>query len=364
MSAHTFGTTKPISRRNLLSHDPVAPVESRKVANAPFDKRCGADVILRTSNDVDFYLHKDILSLASTFFETMFSLAQTSVATPSDQATLASDDPDLPIIEVSEDSLTLEHILRYCYPVRDPVLVDLPLLDRVLGAAIKYALETVIEHAMNSLRGFIVDEPLQVFIIACRHSCEDEARLAAETLKGKEKWVQMADTFAETVAGRCYIPEMGDISAYTYYHLIRFLLHGLRGGFKFCHSGTPHPFGQLEDASYPTSIYPFNQPSTDLVIRSTDGLDFRVHRIMVEMQIAANPVYPLQGILLFPPLSGIELDGLPVIQSKESSLVLGPLLRLCYPGTPDTCILNWNATKCFRKIDIIAAALRYSTRHD
>lgn len=293
---------KPISRHIPVSRNPVTPVKVREVATAPFDKRCSADVIFRTSNDVDFYLHKNILSLASTFFETMFSLAQTPTTTLPDHATLASGDPDLPVVEVSEDSLTLEHILRYCYPVRDPVLADLPLLDRVLGAAIKYALEAVIEHAMNSLRGFIADEPLRVFIIACRHLCEDEARLAAETLRGKEQWVQMADTFAETCAGRCYIPEMGDISGGTYNRLIRFLLRTLGGDFKFCYSGTTRPSLDTLHCESP-SVYPFNQPGTDLVLRSMDGLDFRVHRIMVEMQVAANPVYPLQGILLSPPLS-------------------------------------------------------------
>ena len=44
--------------------------QARKAAS-PFDKP-SADVILRTSDFVDFYVHKVVLSLASAFFEDMF----------------------------------------------------------------------------------------------------------------------------------------------------------------------------------------------------------------------------------------------------------------------------------------------------
>ena len=55
---------------------------ARQVADAPFDKRCGADMIFRTSDNVDFFLHKPILSLASSFFETMSSLPSTTSSGP------------------------------------------------------------------------------------------------------------------------------------------------------------------------------------------------------------------------------------------------------------------------------------------
>lgn len=101
-------------------------------AAGPFDKRCNADVLFLTADNVNFYLHKNVLSLASTFFEGMFSLSQPAVT-----EMYAYD--DLPIVEVPEDSLTLDNLLRYCYPVQEPAISDLQVLDRVLGAALRYS---------------------------------------------------------------------------------------------------------------------------------------------------------------------------------------------------------------------------------
>ena len=84
------------------------------VAKKPFDIRT-ADIIIRTSDNVDFYVYKAILAIASPFFDDMFSLAQTA-ATPTDNVT---QDP----VVVSEDSDTMDCLLRLCYPTDDPTLV-------------------------------------------------------------------------------------------------------------------------------------------------------------------------------------------------------------------------------------------------
>ncbi|PSR70421.1 hypothetical protein PHLCEN_2v13672 [Hermanssonia centrifuga] len=95
-------------------------------APAPFDQ-LEADTVLRTSDTVDFYVHKSILMVASSVFETMFSLPQ-----PADAAQQS-------VIHVSEDSRTLEYLLRFCYPLVDnPVFDDLSKLEVVLESAMKY----------------------------------------------------------------------------------------------------------------------------------------------------------------------------------------------------------------------------------
>lgn len=42
-------------------------------AASPFDDR-NADVIFRSSDDIDFHVHKSILSFASPFFHDLFTL--------------------------------------------------------------------------------------------------------------------------------------------------------------------------------------------------------------------------------------------------------------------------------------------------
>lgn len=343
--------------RKMSSEDIGQP----EAGSAPFDKRCSADVIFRTSDNVNFYLHKIVLSLSSTFFEDMFSLSQPPGATSS-----ASD--ELPVVEVTEDSLTLDHLLRYCYPVRNPVIKSLEVLDLVLGAAIKYTLEAAIEFLTEALRALVKENPLQAFTVSCRHRCEDEARLAAEAWRkvGEDsEWSDNATTFGQTYAARCYTPEMENLPAGIYFRLIRFVASGKdeeKGThIKFCDppNTAESDAGEAEDAG--DTEYPFNQPRADLILRSVDGVDFKIHRVIIEMQITANPVFPLQSILLSAPLPDTNVDGLPVIQTRETSSTLRILLQSCYPGTPSNNILLWDAESCCapKTINAIGAAQRY-----
>lgn len=321
-----------------------------QLAAEPFNNRCNPDVIFLTTDNVRFYLHKNVLSLASTFFEGMFSLSQPAVP-----ETQTSD--DLPIVEVSEDSLTLDSLLRYCYPVQEPVISDLQILDRVLGAAIKYTLEAVITRVIRTVRGFAETHPLGVYAIAYRHRCEEEARLAAETWKmTRQDWPSNAETFADTFAALCYGPEISGLPASAYFRLIKFVSGTAVANTKFC---DPLPRAdQLPPAD--TTLYPFDQPGADIVLRSTDNIDFKIHKFMVEMQIAANPTFPLPAILLSAPLVDVLVDGLPIIQTKENSSVLGTLLKICYPCPSGCFCLDWDKLRfCIAAVDTIAAALRY-----
>lgn len=117
-----------------------------KTASEPFDKPSTANIIFRTSDGVHFYAHKIILSLASTFFEDMFSISQPSPASKV-QETLNG----VPLVDVPEDEATFDCVLRYCYPVHDPVVENSELLERVLCAVIMYELIEAIELATAAL---------------------------------------------------------------------------------------------------------------------------------------------------------------------------------------------------------------------
>ncbi|TFY77684.1 hypothetical protein EWM64_g6328 [Hericium alpestre] len=127
---------------------PPSSVREPRVADEPFNDTT-ADVILRTSDKVDFYVYKNILSLASPFFKDMFCLPQSKPASdPSvGDGTMASH----PIIDVSEDARTMNLALRFCYPMRKPTMTELKDVGPVLLAACKYDMDTVFDVAKVSL---------------------------------------------------------------------------------------------------------------------------------------------------------------------------------------------------------------------
>ncbi|KAH9072218.1 hypothetical protein EDB83DRAFT_2572275 [Lactarius deliciosus] len=121
---------------------------SPKLAQAPFDDP-RADLILRSSDGVNFRVFKVILSLASSIFADMFTLPPP----PASQG--SSDEP--PVVALPEDAETLDLALRHCYPIRSPE-VDLlePSLTRFLTDTIER-------------------DPVGVYALAAAYECRDIA---------------------------------------------------------------------------------------------------------------------------------------------------------------------------------------------
>ena len=190
-------------------------MEASRLAGCPFDK-ASADVILRSSNKVDFLVHKLVLSLASPFFETMFSIPQPSTHERS---------TDKPIVDVPEDNVVLECLLRYIYPVSDPYISDFSVFDRVLAAANKYELAEAVALVTTALRGFIYSHSLDVYAIACHQRCESVAREAASAWLARARYGNdNADPFAQTPAGSSWTPTMeARLTAGCYFRLLQFL---------------------------------------------------------------------------------------------------------------------------------------------
>ncbi|KAI6023343.1 hypothetical protein EDC04DRAFT_300183 [Pisolithus marmoratus] len=146
----------------------------------PFDHE-KADVILRSSDNIDFRVFKLFLSLASPFFETLFDLPQ-----PSEEMSTDVEIKDgLPVIPVSEDSKTLNLLLRLCYPCTladDPALEDFRDVVNVLEAAKKYSLDAIERTVCKSLFSPKILEvnSLRCFALACRARMQNECILAAK----------------------------------------------------------------------------------------------------------------------------------------------------------------------------------------
>jgi len=149
-------------------------------ASSPFDHP-KADVVLRTSDNVDFRIFKLFLSLASPFFESLFELPQ-----PSKERTENWEMKDgLAVIPVSEDSRTLDALLRFCYPctlAEDPSLDYFKDVVNVLEATKKYSLEGIenaICQALFNPKILEVDS-LRCFAIARRARLRDQTLMAAK----------------------------------------------------------------------------------------------------------------------------------------------------------------------------------------
>ncbi|KAI1795627.1 hypothetical protein LXA43DRAFT_856902, partial [Ganoderma leucocontextum] len=131
-----------------------------------------ADIIFRSSDDVDFRLYKVILAKASPVLRTMLDLPQPSSHT--------SSTPDQPhVVKLSEDAKTLENVFRLCYPVEHPTVTSLDDVHPILEAARKYDMACVAANLRCVITPFLSKEPLRVYAIAYMLQMEDVAGEAA-----------------------------------------------------------------------------------------------------------------------------------------------------------------------------------------
>ncbi|KAF8555641.1 hypothetical protein OG21DRAFT_1476426 [Imleria badia] len=149
-------------------------------AAAPFD-HVKADIILRSSDNIDFRVFKLFLSLASPFFETLFEIPQ-----PDDETVEQEVKDGLAVIPVTEDSRTLDALLRFCYPCTladDPNIEVLKDAMDVMEAARKYSLDAIETKARKAIVNpkILQVEPLRCFVIAHRGRLREEALLAAKS---------------------------------------------------------------------------------------------------------------------------------------------------------------------------------------
>jgi hypothetical protein len=85
------------------------------------------------------------------------------------------------------------------------------------------------------------------------------------------------------------------------------------------------PQGQINPATSP--FEPFDVPDANLIIRSSDLVDFRVCKSALAM---ASPFF--KDLLSLPqPSDGESVDGLPVVRLSEDSELLNSLVSMLYP---------------------------------
>ena len=136
-----------------------------------------ADIVLRSSDGVQFRVRKSLLSDASPVFGDMFSIPQPN-STP--------DSDDTEPINLSEPSKTVKLILSLCWHSDSPLtslLIDsLSDIANLLQAADKYDIKSIRDTAFHSLSQpkCLENEPLRVYAITSRYGAYDTAALAAQ----------------------------------------------------------------------------------------------------------------------------------------------------------------------------------------
>lgn len=144
-------------------------------AAAPFDSK-EANSILRSSDYVDFRVHRYIIAFASPVLGAFVSSAS-QLPPPSASR---RHHQKRPVVELPEPSEVLDMFLRFIYPVSEPsiTLDDAAIL---LEMARRYAAPSVASRMrLHLLRPDILDpNPLRVYALACFGEMEDVARIAA-----------------------------------------------------------------------------------------------------------------------------------------------------------------------------------------
>ncbi|KAJ7033509.1 hypothetical protein C8F04DRAFT_1104932 [Mycena alexandri] len=134
----------------------------------PFDE--SIDAILRSSDGLDFPVHRAVLALASPFFKDLFSLPQ------------PESEPKVPVIPVAESSLILQKLLGTWYPGTEAVVAfdGIEQLAEILELAMsKYEFRFVGPTMRRYLQDYLDTDAVAVYAIACRYHWEDLARKAA-----------------------------------------------------------------------------------------------------------------------------------------------------------------------------------------
>ena len=298
-----------------------------------------ADVYIWSINGVPFKVHKVILSLASDHLKTLLN--------PTLPETHFHDGPErklhdgFPSFHFPEHSDVLDPLFRLCYPVDDPLLDSIEEVRSTLEAAKKYQMREAVKITKRKLLAFAVTEPLRVYAIACQLGLEDVALDAAKEVLKQE-------------AQYAYADELETIPASAYRRLLAFCESGgstpsalvARRASIAIPSRTISPSPALLRAKRSLSTYsprlaasalspksapyPFNARDADIVLSSSDNVQFRTYKNIIEL---ASPV--LTSMLAGIPSSTERRFSLPDpvrrLSLPESSQVLAILLRICYP---------------------------------
>ncbi|KAI0339872.1 hypothetical protein BDW22DRAFT_550945 [Trametopsis cervina] len=161
-------------RKASMSRKTPQPTSGDAPTVSPLFNDNDADVIIRTSDNVDFRVHKLILKRASSVFDDMFNVPTTVHA------------EEIQTVVVTEDGSTLTKLFQLCYPMSGPSFDNIQQIGKLLRVCDKYQMVDMMNRlAKLSLGAFMQSDPLQAYALACCARADEEVRKAAFYCLGK-----------------------------------------------------------------------------------------------------------------------------------------------------------------------------------
>jgi hypothetical protein len=127
------------------------------------------DVILKSSDGIEFRVHKLLLRLASPIFAGMFEMPEPRRLRGEVQT-----------VDMSEDARSLESLLRWIYPTNNPPTIE---SEEDLQALLPIALKYEVERILGGLRTYMTkragNNPLYFYALGIRYGYPDVVKAAA-----------------------------------------------------------------------------------------------------------------------------------------------------------------------------------------
>lgn len=143
------------------------------IADSPFnDPADNVDLVIRTADNVDFFVLSALLSLQSpsSFFRHALKDSQHT-----------EEREGLPVLDVKEDSQTFRDILGFCYPYVAPKIESAKQIQEVGVALDKYCMDRAMERFVQAVfaSSVIREQPLRVFAVAIANGWKEIGEPAA-----------------------------------------------------------------------------------------------------------------------------------------------------------------------------------------
>ncbi|TCD68027.1 hypothetical protein EIP91_011638 [Steccherinum ochraceum] len=185
----------------MMSYESPCPSVESEDAVYPFN-RPDTDLILRSSDQTDFRVHRAILEMASSFFADgcdAFDKRNTGMT--------SLEDGCLPVCHIDADGPTINLILRHIYPLTIPKVQDIDDALTAVQVSQQYGFRLVTNAMKQTIIRLAEANPLKVFARAALRRREDEMRLSAR--------LSLRYPILEG-----YVPDLEELSAGTYYRLL------------------------------------------------------------------------------------------------------------------------------------------------